>query len=101
MELRAVLELLMATSGSQPLFIQSDSEYVINIFTKWLKGWRSRGMRTSSGEPPDNLDLIEAIDRLLRDRIVTFENVPGHAGHPLNERADALALAAARRAEAA
>jgi ribonuclease HI len=100
MELRAVLELLTATNHCEPLVIQTDSAYVIGIFTQWLEGWRSRGLRTASGELPDNLELIEAIDGLLRDRIVTFEKVPGHAGHPLNERADALALAAARRAEA-
>ena len=98
MELRAVYELLRATSPDEPLTIQTDSVYVVNIFTKWLAGWRTRGMKTSSRKPVENTDLIEPIDSLLAGRQVTFEWVRGHAGHPLNERADALANGAARRA---
>jgi ribonuclease HI len=98
MELRAVYELLRAMGHDEPLTIQTDSEYVVNIFTKWLEGWRKRGMKTSSRKPVENTDLIEAIDALLNGRQVTFEWTRGHAGHPLNERADALANGAARRA---
>jgi ribonuclease HI len=100
MELRAVIELLQAMDPSEPLTIQADSEYVVNIFTKWLEGWRKRGMRTSEGKPVENQDLIEYIDALLKGRQVTFEWVRGHAGHGLNERADAMANGAARRAAA-
>lgn len=99
MELRAVLELLLGTDNDEPLVVQTDSEYVVNIFTKWLEGWRSRGMRTAARKPVENRDLIERIDSLLRGRKVEFEWVRGHAGHVLNERADALANGAARRAE--
>lgn len=98
MELRAVLELLAATEPVEPLVIQTDSQYVANIFTKWLAGWRKKGMRTASGKPVENVDLIEEIDALLKGRIVTFEWVRGHSGHELNERADALANGAAMRA---
>jgi ribonuclease HI len=98
MELMAVLQLLMATPPTEPLIIQTDSAYVIGVFTEWLEGWRRRGMRTSSRRPVENLNLIEQIAARLKDRDVRFEKVPGHAGHRLNERADALAQAAARRA---
>jgi ribonuclease HI len=98
MELRAVLELLKATDSDESLVIQTDSAYVVGIFTQWLDGWRRNGMRTAARRPVENTDLIKAIDRELQERIVTFEKVPGHAGHVLNEKADALAQSAARGA---
>lgn len=98
MELRAVLELLKATPADVDLTVQSDSAYVIGVFTLWLENWRRNGFRTSAKKPVDNKDLIEAIDELLTGRQVSWEKVPGHAGHPLNEQADALANAAGRRA---
>ena len=99
MELRAVLELLINTDPGSELVIQSDSAYVIGVFTQWLKTWRMNGMRKSSGKRVENLDLVERIDSLLTGRVVNFEKVPGHAGHRLNEKADALAQAAARKAQ--
>lgn len=98
MELRAVLELLRVAPANEPLLIITDSQYVQKVFTEWLPVWRSRGMRTASRRPVENKDLIEVIDRELANRTVTFEWVRGHAGHPLNERADELANTAARRA---
>ena len=100
MELRAVLELLLAIDPSKPLIVQTDSAYVIGVFTEWLSRWRARGMRTASNKPVENIDLIEQIDRALRDRDVAFEKVPGHSTHELNNRADALAHGAAQRAKA-
>ena len=99
MELRSVLELLRSVP-SGPLLVQSDSAYVIGVFTRWLEEWRSNGYRNSSKKPVENRDLIEDIDALLRGRDVKWEKVPAHAGHQLNERADALANVAARRAVA-
>jgi ribonuclease HI len=98
MELQAVLELLKATDPRQPLVIQTDSAYVIGVFTEWLEGWRQRGMRTSSGKPVENVDLIEDIVEKIEGRRVDYEKVLGHSGHSLNERADTLAQAAARKA---
>lgn len=99
MELRAVLELLLAVDPRAPLIIQTDSAYVIGVFTEWLSGWRTRGMRTASNKPVENVDLIEWIDRELQGRNVVFEKVPGHSTHTLNNRADALAHGAAQRAK--
>jgi ribonuclease HI len=96
MELRAVLELLRAIDESEVLVIQTDSAYVIGVFTKWLATWRRRGMRTSRNTPVENQDLIEAIAQELDGRQVTFEKVPGHAGHRLNALADARAQEWAR-----
>lgn len=98
MELRALIELLQAINTDELLTVSIDSEYVINIFTKWLPTWRARGMRNSRNKAVENQDLIEIADRLLQGRTVQFEWVRGHAGHALNERADELANGAARRA---
>jgi len=97
MELRAVLELLNAVPDN-PIVVQTDSAYVVGIFTEWLEGWRERGMRKPSGKPVGNQDLIEAIAEVLETREVTFEKVRGHSGHALNDAADALARSAAEAA---
>lgn len=101
MELRAILELLKTLPEQQPIVIMTDSQYAMNVFTEWLPIWRSRGMKTSAKKPVENQDLIVAIDREIVSRgNVTFEWVRGHAGHELNEQADRLANAAARKAQA-
>ena len=96
MEMVAVLELLRS-HPAQPLLVLSDSQYVINVFTKWLEGWRDRGMWTAKRRRVENLDLIEQISTLLDGTDVEWEWVRGHDGHPLNERADRLARFAAER----
>jgi autoinducer 2-degrading protein len=98
MELQAVLELLRALDRSEPVIIQTDSAYVIGIFTQWLAAWRRKGMRTSRNAPVENRDLIEAIAHELNGRQAHFEKVPGHAGHRLNELANTKAQQWARLA---
>lgn len=100
MELRAVRELLQAIDPQDVLIVQTDSAYVVGVFTKWLPLWRSKGMRNAKGKSVENLDLVSVIADLLIDRHVSFQKVPAHTGHPLNEAADSLALAAAQRAQA-
>src|SRR5690606_9650984 len=96
-ELRAVLELLRATAGTdEKLLIHCDSRYVIDSVTKWMPGWKRRGWRKSDGGPVLNRDLLEGIDEAIRGRDVEFSWVKGHAGHPLNEAADERANAAAK-----
>ena len=88
MELRAVLELRRTVDRSEHVIIQTDSAYVVGVFTQWLEDWRREGMRTSSNAPIKNRDLIEAIAQELYGRQVRFEKFPGHAGHRLNELAN-------------
>ena len=96
-ELRAVLELLRATAGTdEKLLIECDSRYVIDSVTKWMPGWKRKGWRKSDGGPVLNRDLLEGIDEAIRGRDVEFSWVKGHAGHPLNEAADERANAAAK-----
>src|SRR4029453_15757170 len=81
MELRAVLELLRAVDRSEPVIVQTDSAYVVGVFTQWLEDWRREGMRTSRNAPIKNPDLIEAIAQELYGRQVRFGKVPRKAGH--------------------
>ena len=73
----------------------ADSQYVINSVTKWMSGWKKRGWRKSDKSPVLNADLMQAIDKAITGRKVSFEWVRGHSGHPLNEAADDKARAAA------
>jgi len=98
-ELNAVLELLNATAqaglADEDLHILADSQYAINVISKWSPGWKKRGWVKADKKPIKNLELIQEIDRAMQGRTVTFEWVKGHAGHPLNERADDAARSSA------
>ena len=98
-ELNAVLELLNATAqaglADEDLHILADSQYAINVISKWSPGWKKRGWVKADKKPIKNLELIQEIDRAMQGRIITFEWVKGHAGHPLNERADDAARSCA------
>jgi len=96
MEITAVHEALQALQG--PLFVRSDSTYVVNCFRdRWWEGWRRRGWRNSAGKPVANRDLWEPLLALALDpaRGVRFSWVKGHAGDEMNDRVDMLAVAAA------
>ncbi|WP_237160156.1 ribonuclease H family protein [Mycobacteroides abscessus] len=95
MELRAVYEALRATPRDIPLLIQTDSSYVIQVFTEWLDNWRSSGWKTASKKPVANRDGIEMIAAELENRDIKWLHVRGHSGHEFNELADDLARAAA------
>ena len=95
-ELMAVLDLLKATEQvEEPLRVLCDSQYAINCCTRWIPAWKKRGWRKADNKPVLNLDLLKELDEQLAGRRVTFQWVKGHAGHPLNEKADDLARAAA------
>ena len=99
-ELTALLEALEATAAAglsdQGLHVLADSQYAINVASKWRIGWKKRGWTKADKKPIKNLALIQRIDRAMEGRTVTFEWVKGHAGHPLNELADDLARACAQ-----
>ncbi|MCD4557918.1 ribonuclease H family protein [Schaalia sp. lx-100] len=99
-ELNAIRELLRATEAAgladQPLHILADSRYAIDVVTKWRHGWKKNGWKKSDKQPIKNLELIQDIDVLIAGRTVEFTWVKGHAGHPLNEQADARARACAQ-----
>ena len=100
-ELTAILRLLEATAETgEELHILADSQYAINVVSKWRLGWKKRDWTKADKKPIKNLELIQEIDRAMEGRRVTFEWVKGHAGHHMNERADDLARACAEAYQA-
>ena len=96
MELMAcIVALRSLKERNRPITVWSDSSYVVNGISKgWARGWRKRGWIKSDRQPALNPDLWAELLELVEELDVTFQWVRGHAGHPLNERADKLAVAA-------
>ena len=70
--------------------LRTDSKYLIEGYTNWIKNWKKNGWKTSNGKVVQNLDLWQKIDS-LRITGLTMEFVKGHSGDPSNERVDLIA----------
>ena len=91
MELTAAIKALEALTRPCRVELHTDSQYVRQGITEWLPGWKARGWRTADKKPVKNDDLWRTLDAARARHEVSWRWVKGHAGHPLNERADALA----------
>lgn len=91
MELMAAIAALEALEKSAAITVVTDSGYVKGGITGWLAGWKRNGWKTSGREPVKNVDLWQRLEAAAARHQVTWTWVKGHAGHPENERADALA----------
>jgi ribonuclease HI len=91
MELTAVIRALEALPPASEAAVYTDSQYVQKGISEWLHDWKRRGWRTADKKPVKNVDLWQELDRLAARHRVEWHWVKGHAGHPENERADALA----------
>lgn len=91
-ELTGVLMALKA-HPSGPITIVTDSEYVLNVFEKWSKGWKKNGWVLRDGSPVKNLPLVKSIRNMIDSRKddVEFKWVKGHSTNSGNNRADELA----------
>lgn len=96
MELLAAISALEALSRPSHLTIVTDSAYVKNGVTEWIHAWKRKNWRTAGGAPVKNLELWQRLDAAAAPHQVTWRWIKGHAGHPENERADALARAGMR-----
>lgn len=95
MELRAAIEALNALTRPCKVELHSDSQYLRDGITKWIHGWRRNGWRTADRKPVKNAELWQELLDATAPHRIEWHWVKGHAGHPENERADALACAAA------
>ncbi len=91
MELTAVIRALEALDRRCEVEVYTDSQYVQKGISEWMHDWKRRGWRTADRKPVKNLDLWQELDRLAGSHSIAWHWVRGHAGHPENERADALA----------
>jgi ribonuclease HI len=97
MELMAAIEALNALNRPCHVQLWTDSNYVRDGITKWIHGWRRNGWRTADKKPVKNAELWQALVEAAEPHRVDWHWVKGHAGHPENERADALAGAEAEK----
>lgn len=95
MELTAVLEALKFIveehKNNLPITLYTDSSYVANGITTWIKGWQRRGWTNQAGDQIANVDLWKDMSEVLKDVSLKVVNVSGHSGIPGNERADEIA----------
>jgi ribonuclease HI len=98
MELMAAIHALEALTKPCRVELHTDSQYVQKGITEWVRGWKARGWKTADKSPVKNRDLWEALDAAAAKHDLRWHWVKGHAGHPENERADALARAGLRDA---
>lgn len=91
MELTAAIKAFDALNGSQHVTIYTDSKYVMDGINSWLPNWKKRDWKTANRKPVKNQDLWQALDAAAARHHVAWKWVKGHAGHPGNEAADALA----------
>ncbi len=95
MELMAAIEGLRALKRPCRVILSTDSRYVMDGLTKWIKGWQKNGWKTAARQPVKNAELWQALLEAAKPHRIEWIWVKGHAGHPDNERADKLASDAA------
>ncbi len=96
MEMTAVIQALEALKEPCNVKIYTDSQYLKDGITKWIRKWKRNGWLTAGKEPVKNKDLWESLDEAARRHAVEWHWVRGHHGHPENERCDELARMAIR-----
>ena len=95
MELMAAIEGLKALKRPCRVILSTDSRYVMDGLTKWIKGWQKNGWKTAAKQPVKNAELWQELLAAAKPHRIEWVWVKGHAGHPDNERADKLASDAA------
>ena len=91
MELMAAIQALEALTRPVRVKLHTDSKYLRDGITEWLPRWKARGWKTADKKPVKNVDLWQRLETAVARHRVEWHWVKGHAGHPENERADALA----------
>ena len=95
MEVTAAIEALQALRRPCAVTLYTDSRYLIDGITRWIHGWLRNGWRTTAKQPVKNAELWQALHAAAARHEIDWQWVKGHAGDVGNERADALATAAA------
>ena len=99
MEMMAAIVALEALTRPSQVLLSTDSLYLKDGISRWIHNWKRNGWKTSDKKPVKNADLWQRLEAALETHRVSFEWVRGHAGHPENTRADALARRAIARTQ--
>jgi ribonuclease HI len=94
MEMLAVISALKALKVPSDVTVYTDSRYVLDGATKWIKNWKRNGWKTADKKPVKNGELWQALELASAPHAISWRWVEGHAGHPENERCDILARGA-------
>jgi ribonuclease HI len=94
MELMGAISALEALKRPSKVRLHTDSQYVKNGITAWLKNWKRRGWKTADNKPVANADLWQRLETAEIPHEVEWRWVRGHDGDEMNERADELARGA-------
>ncbi len=94
MEMMAAIQGLEALKRPCRVRLHTDSMYLRDGITKWIHAWKAKGWKTATKQPVKNVDLWQRLEAAMAPHEVSWHWVRGHAGHPENERADALARGA-------
>ncbi len=95
MELTAAVKALCALKEPCRVDFYTDSEYLRRGISEWLPDWRRRGWKRKSGKLA-NIDLWQELEANLKEHVISWHWVRGHAGNRLNQRVDYLARKAIR-----
>lgn len=91
MEMTAVISALKSVSNDEEINLYTDSAYVLNGATRWVKGWEKNNWKTSTKDDVLNKDLWQKLVDLTAHRNISWNLIKGHAGNPGNERCDVIA----------
>ena len=94
MELMAPIMALRKIKKASKIIIYTDSIYLKNGITTWIKNWEKNGWKSANKKPVKNKDLWTTLNKLSKDKIISWKWVKGHAGNKYNEMADKLATTA-------
>lgn len=91
MELMAAIMALESLKRPCIVHLTTDSQYVRQGITEWIKNWQKNGWKTANKKPVKNADLWQRLDAAIQPHQVEWHWVKGHSGHRENEIADELA----------
>ena len=91
MELQAAIEGLKSLKEPCEVTLFTDSKYVLQGITEWIKGWKAKGWKTAAKKPVKNVELWQQLDHEVQQHKVRWQWVKGHSGHRENDIADQLA----------
>ena len=94
MEVTAAIEAIAALKRPSRVRLTTDSEYLRQGITSWMRRWKANGWRTAAKQSVKNQDLWQRLDTLVQQHRIEWHWVRGHSGHSDNERVDEAANAA-------
>ncbi|MGD6858659.1 MAG: ribonuclease HI [Enterobacteriaceae bacterium] len=95
MELMAAVQAIELIQKFYLIKIHTDSKYLCEGITKWIKIWKNRNWKTFNRKSVKNIDLWKRLDNATKNHILEWKWIKGHSGHPENEQCDKLARIAA------